>query len=57
MRFEITENKPLTDAVWDLRLTGDTGAISRPGQFVQVALPGSPPPQAACSRPRRAPDG
>ena len=40
MRFEITENRPLTDAVWDLRLTGDTGAISRPGQFVQVALPG-----------------
>ncbi len=40
MRFEIKENKPLTEAVWDLCLAGKTSAIKRPGQFVQVALPG-----------------
>ncbi len=40
MNYVITENRPLTPAVWSMRLRGDTGAFTRPGQFVQAALPG-----------------
>ena len=40
MRFEITENKPLTPQVRSMRLAGDAAAFTRPGQFVQAALPG-----------------
>ncbi len=38
--FTITENAPLTGAVYRLRLAGDTSAVTAPGQFVNVALPG-----------------
>ena len=38
--FEITENTPLTASVYRLRLTGDTSAITAPGQFVNIKLDG-----------------
>ena len=40
MQFLITQNVMIAPDVWSLRLTGDTRALCRPGQFVQVALPG-----------------
>ena len=40
MAFIVTENTALTPLVYRMRLTGDTSAITRPGQFVQVQLPG-----------------
>lgn len=36
MLFTIRENKALTPWVWRMVLEGDTSAITRPGQFVQV---------------------
>ncbi|MBR6953759.1 MAG: dihydroorotate dehydrogenase electron transfer subunit [Clostridia bacterium] len=39
MNYEITENRALTASVHSMRLRGDTGSLTRPGQFVQVALP------------------
>ncbi len=39
-QFEILSNRPLTEAVWELQLAGDTGAITAPGQFVEISLPG-----------------
>ena len=38
--YTIAENEPLTEAVYRLRLAGDTSAITVPGQFVNIALPG-----------------
>ena len=38
--FTILENRPLTDAVWHMTLRGDTGAITAPGQFVNISLSG-----------------
>ena len=40
MEFRLLENVPLTSAVWRMRLGGDTSGITRPGQFVQLKLPG-----------------
>ena len=40
MRFILTENTALTPLVYRMRLAGDTSAIVKPGQFVQVRLPG-----------------
>ena len=40
MEFIIRENQALTPLVYRMRLEGDTSAIVRPGQFVQVQLPG-----------------
>jgi len=40
MLFTIRENTRLTDTVWRMVLIGDTSAITRPGQFVQVQVPG-----------------
>ena len=40
MEFRLLENTPLTSAVWRMRLGGDTAGITRPGQFVQLKLPG-----------------
>ena len=40
MRFILTENTALTPLVYRMRLRGDTTAMVRPGQFVQVQLPG-----------------
>lgn len=38
--FAIEENTPLTGAVYRLRLRGDTSAITKPGQFVNIKLEG-----------------
>ena len=38
--FEIIENTPLTHDVYKMRLFGDTGAITAPGQFVNIKLDG-----------------
>ena len=39
-RFEIMENRPLAKDIMLLRLGGDTGAITRPGQFVNIRVEG-----------------
>jgi len=38
--FEIIENIPLTDAVYQMTMRGDTAAITAPGQFVNIKLEG-----------------
>ena len=38
--FTVTENRPLTDGVFQMRLRGDVSAVARPGQFVNVRLEG-----------------
>lgn len=38
--YKILSNSPLTSAVWRMVLAGDTQWITRPGQFVDVALDG-----------------
>ena len=38
--FTIVENTRLTDSVWQMRLVGDTSAITAPGQFVNILLEG-----------------
>ena len=40
MRFIIAQNVPAAKGVWAMRLEGDTREIRRPGQFVQVQVPG-----------------
>lgn len=38
--FMVTTNEELAPGVWRMVLTGDTSAITGPGQFVDLALPG-----------------
>ena len=38
--FTILSNKPLTESVYKMVLSGDTSAISAPGQFVNIQLEG-----------------
>lgn len=38
--YTIESNRPLTADVWELRLLGDTSAITAPGQFVNIRLEG-----------------
>lgn len=38
--FEIVTNKALTESVYEMTLAGDTSAITRPGQFVELSLEG-----------------
>ena len=38
--FEIGSNRALTDSVYEMVLSGDTSAITRPGQFVELSLEG-----------------
>ena len=38
--YTILENRPLTASVWRMVLEGDTEWITRPGQFVNIALEG-----------------
>ncbi len=38
--FTITENMPLTESVVKMTLSGDTSAITAPGQFVNIKLDG-----------------
>ena len=39
-RFLLSENRPLSDRVRLLRFEGDSSAITAPGQFVSISLPG-----------------
>ena len=38
--FEVVENRPLTETVWQMILRGDTSEITRPGTFVNLKLTG-----------------
>ena len=38
--FTLEYTRRLTGDVWELRLAGDTSAVTAPGQFVNLALPG-----------------
>ena len=38
--YTITSNRPLTADVWEMKLQGDTSAITAPGQFVNIKLEG-----------------
>ena len=38
--FTVLQNRPLTADVWEMRLGGDTDAITAPGQFVNITVPG-----------------
>lgn len=38
--FEIVSNRALTESVYEMVLSGDTSAITRPGQFVELSLEG-----------------
>ena len=38
--FQITENTPLTESVYKMRLAGDTSAVTGPGQFINIKLDG-----------------
>ena len=38
--FEIVTNRALTESVYEMTLAGDTSAITRPGQFVELSLEG-----------------
>ena len=38
--YTIQSNEPLTDSVYQMRLTGDTGAFIKPGQFLNIQLDG-----------------
>ncbi len=40
MRYRVINNTPLTAAVHRMVLAGDTASLRRPGQFVQVQVPG-----------------
>lgn len=38
--YRIQYNQQLTPDVWEMRLEGDTGAITAPGQFINIRLDG-----------------
>lgn len=38
--YEIEYNRLLTEDVWEMRLLGDTGAITAPGQFINIRMDG-----------------
>ena len=38
--YKIESNEPLTQTVYKMRLSGDTSAFSKPGQFLNIALSG-----------------
>lgn len=40
MQLTVTQNQPLTPQVYRMTLRGDTRGITRPGQFLQVQVPG-----------------
>lgn len=40
MNFTVTENYHLAGATWLMRLQGDTSSLTRPGQFVNIAVEG-----------------
>ena len=38
--YTVAENAPIAPGVYRLRLLGDTTAITAPGQFLELKLPG-----------------
>ena len=38
--YRVEYNRKLTADVWEMRLSGDTGAITAPGQFINIRLDG-----------------
>ena len=38
--YTVETNRPLTEDVWEMRLAGVTGSITRPGQFINIKLDG-----------------
>ena len=40
MKFVLQSQRALTSNVYHMQLTGDTTAVTKPGQFVQIQLPG-----------------
>ena len=38
--FELVSNRQLTPGMYEMQLWGDTSAVTAPGQFVEIALPG-----------------
>ena len=38
--YTITENRPLTADVWEMRLSGDTSPLTAPGQFINELVSG-----------------
>ena len=38
--YEVEYNRPLTADVWEMRLLGDTGAVTAPGQFINIQIEG-----------------
>ena len=40
VRFALEWSLPVAEGIWEMGLTGDTSAITAPGQFVNIALPG-----------------
>lgn len=38
--FTVCENRPLTDSVYQMKLLGDTSAVTVPGQFVNLRIEG-----------------
>ena len=38
--YTVAANRPLTADVWEMALTGDTSAITAPGQFINIRLEG-----------------
>lgn len=40
MKFEITSIKRLTETVFEMTLRGDCSAFKKPGQFVEISIPG-----------------
>lgn len=38
--YRVEYNRMLTADVWEMRLTGDTGAVTAPGQFINIRLEG-----------------
>lgn len=40
VRFTLTENARLAPNVYRLRLAGDASAITAPGQFLELSIPG-----------------
>ncbi len=40
MAYTITENAQIAKSTWRMAITGDTANITRPGQFVQLQVPG-----------------
>ena len=47
VRFTLTENARLAPNVYRLRLAGDASAITAPGQFLELSIPGFFPQTAA----------